>query len=89
MHSILASVTSYYLGNTDHREKLTVPYAVDYWINGGFPAHKIALGMGTYGRGFKLADASQHSLASSTPKSQWQGKPAKGKYTREGRIAQF
>jgi len=73
-----------YLGNTDNREKLTVPFAVDYWINGGFPASKIALGMGTYGRAFKLASASQHSLASATPK--WGSNPPKGKYTREGNF---
>uniref|UniRef100_A0A7M5XLC7 GH18 domain-containing protein n=1 Tax=Clytia hemisphaerica TaxID=252671 RepID=A0A7M5XLC7_9CNID len=68
-------------GNTDNREKLTVPYAVDYWIKGGFPANKIALGMGTYGRAFHLADPKNNGLAAATP--QWATSAPKGRYTRE------
>jgi len=68
-------------GNTDDREKLTVPYAVDYWIKGGFPAHKIALGMGTYGRAYNLQSPAQHGLAAATP--QWSSSAPKGQYTRE------
>lgn len=67
-------------GEGEHREKLTVPYAVDLWINEGFPASKIALGLGTYGRGFMLRDAKNHGLGA--PKADWQN-PPKGKYTRE------
>ena len=69
------------LGTTDFRAEFTVPYAVDYWIKGGFPAKKIALGMGTYGRAFRLKDKSQTGLAAPTT-SGWP-QPPKGKFTRE------
>jgi chitinase len=45
-----------------------VDFALNYWINGGFPKEKINLGLALYGRTFKLANPSQHSL----------GSPAKG-----------
>ena len=61
-------------------DKLTVPYAVQYWIDKGFPANKIALGMATYGRAFALKDPSNSGLGA--PKHDWQ-KPHKGQYTRE------
>lgn len=35
-------------------DRLDVPFAAQYWIDNGFPAEKIALGMGTYGRAFRL-----------------------------------
>jgi len=68
-------------GTTDFRKEFTVPFAVDYWIKGGFPAKKIALGMGTYGRAFRLKDKSQTGLAAPTT-SGWP-QPPKGRYTRE------
>ena len=80
----LAFTSFIYSGNTDDREKLTVPYAVDYWINGGFPAHKIALGMGTYGRAFNLQSPAQHGLAAPTP--QWSSSAPRGQYTKEGKF---
>ena len=61
-------------------DKLTVPYAAQYWIDKGFPANKIALGMATYGRAFALKDPSDSGLGA--PKHDWQ-KPHKGQYTRE------
>ena len=61
-------------------DKLTVPYAAQYWIDKGFPANKIALGMGTYGRAFALKDPNNNGLGA--PKHDWQ-KPHKGQYTRE------
>ncbi|XP_057311442.1 chitotriosidase-1-like [Hydractinia symbiolongicarpus] len=70
----------------DDRNKLTVTYAVDYWIKGGFPANKIALGMGTYGRAFKLKDASNNGLGA--PKADWQN-PPKGQYTREAGFLSY
>ena len=59
-------------------EFLTVSYSLQYWIDKGFPANKIALGLGTYGRAFKLSDKSKHGL--NAPAS---GNPPAGKYTRE------
>lgn len=44
----------------------------------GMPAYKIALGMGTYGRAFKLVNPSNNGL--NAPAN---GNPARGKYTRE------
>merc|ERR1712226_1016974 len=67
-------------GKSDAREKLTVTFALDYWIKKGFPAHKIALGLATYGRAFRLKSASDHGLGA--PKADWQN-PPKGQYTRE------
>merc|ERR1711936_537760 len=74
-------------GEGEAREKLTVPYALEYWIKKGFPANKIALGLGTYGRGFLLADEDKHGLGDR--KSQW-GHSARGKYTEEdGMLAYY
>ena len=61
-------------------DKLTVPFAAQYWIEKGFPASKIALGMATYGRAFALKDPKNNGLGA--PKHDWQ-KPHKGQYTRE------
>ena len=62
------------------KDKLTVPYAAQYWIDKGFPANKIALGMAPYGRAFALKDPSNSGLGA--PKHPWQ-QPHKGRYTRE------
>ncbi|KAJ7389315.1 hypothetical protein OS493_032169 [Desmophyllum pertusum] len=51
-----------------------------YWIDKGFPANKIALGLATYGRAFCLKDPNNHGLGA--PKNAWQ-QPHKGQYTRE------
>jgi len=67
-------------GKLPDREKLTVGFALDYWIKKGFPANKIALGLATYGRAFRLKDASNHGLGA--PKAEWSN-PRRGPYTRE------
>jgi chitinase len=67
-------------GETEDRDKLTVPYALDFWINKGFPANKIALGLATYGRAFRLKSADNHDLGA--PKADWQN-PPRGQFTRE------
>jgi len=67
-------------GDAAKRKEYTVPYALNLWIEKGFPAHKIALGLATYGRSFRLKDASNHGLAA--PKAEW-GNPPRGQYTRE------
>ena len=59
-------------------DKLTVTYAVDHWIKEGMPASKIALGMGTYGRAFKLTNPGNHGLGAAAS-----GDPPAGKYTGE------
>ena len=66
---------------TDEKyKKYTVPFAAQYWIDKGFPANKIALGLATYGRAFRLKDSSNNGLGA--PKADWQN-PPKGQYTRE------
>ena len=74
------------LGNTVDRKKLTVPYAVDQWIKGGFPAFKIALGMGMYGRGFKLKSANDHGLGALKAVS---SRPNSGMFTREAGFLSY
>ena len=54
---------------TDEEQKsLNVDFALNYWINGGFPSQKINLGLALYGRTFTLVDSSKTGL----------GAPAKG-----------
>jgi chitinase len=68
------------------RNKLTVEYAVKHWTSLGFPANKIALGMGTYGRAFKLKSADVNGLGA--PKADWSN-PPKGQYTREAGFLSY
>ena len=56
------NVYLFYAGETEDRDKITVPYALDYWLKKGFPAKKIALGMATYARGFLLESSRHHGL---------------------------
>jgi len=67
-------------GASPDRDTFTVPYALEHWIKKGFPPNKIALGLATYGRAFRLKDAKNHGLGA--PKADWQN-PPKGKWTRE------
>merc|ERR1719450_204094 len=39
---------------------LSVSWAVDYWIQHGASPSKLTMGLATYGRGWKLADAGSH-----------------------------
>ena len=48
------------------------------------PCKKIVLGMGTYGRAFKLSNPSQNGLGAPTG-----GKASPGKYTREGGFLSY
>jgi len=87
MHGVWDGMTGHHAamasdgGSTDFRKEFTVPYAVDYWIAGGFPANKIALGLATYGRAFSLANENEHGLTAKTSTG-WP-LPPKGQYTRE------
>jgi len=38
---------------------LSVSWALDYWLQGGASPSQVTLGLGTYGRGWTLADSSQ------------------------------
>ncbi|XP_076042468.1 chitotriosidase-1-like [Oratosquilla oratoria] len=57
---------------------LNVDFAVQYWIQKGFPANKMALGMGLYGRCFTLQSAQQHDIYDPAPQA-----GTAGPYTRE------
>jgi len=65
-------------------DTLTVSYAVQYWLDKGMPCKKIALGLGTYGRAFKLSNPSQNGLGAPAG-----GKATPGKYTREGGFLSY
>jgi chitinase len=60
---------------------LNVQYAVDVWINGGCPASKLSLGMGTYGRGWLLQNEAESGFYAPTS-----GLIDAGPYTREPGI---
>eukprot|EP00794_Sanderia_malayensis_P010199 gene10199-11247_t len=59
-------------------DTLTVTYAVDYWMKLGAPAKKLALGMGTYGRTFTLANQNDNGLGALARQA-----GQRGQYTRE------
>lgn len=50
---------------------------IQYWLDQGAPAEKINMGLGTYGRGFALADSANTSLYAGT-----YGGSEAGPYTR-------
>ena len=43
---------------------LNVDFTINYYIKLGFPADKIMLGIGAYGRSFTLSNSAQNSLGS-------------------------
>jgi chitinase len=55
-HSPLYQRTSYIDENST---RLNVDWAVNYWINSGFPREKMILGLATYGRVFKLKNSDE------------------------------
>merc|ERR1719474_2381412 len=67
-------------------EILTVKFATQYWIDKGAPANKIVLGLGTYGRAFKLK--SRDKIGIGAPKAAWL-KATKGPYTRESGFLSY
>ena len=65
-------------------DKLTVTYAVDYWVKHGMPPSKIALGMGTYGRAFRLVNSANNGLGAAAS-----GDPPAGQYTEESGFLSY
>ncbi|XP_071132083.1 probable chitinase 10 isoform X1 [Mytilus edulis] len=65
------------------QKKLNQDYAVNLWLNGGTPKEKLILGLGLYGRSFKMGSSS-HALGS--PAS---GGGAAGRYTGEAGFLSF
>merc|ERR1712168_1775301 len=63
---------------------LTVKYATQYWIDKGAPPSKIALGLGTYGRSFKLVDMNKNGIGAPA-----NGNPPRGPYTRESGFLSY
>lgn len=75
-----------YAANNDAngRETFNLDYAARYWVQGGCPASKLILGMGTYGRCFTLTDQNRNGV----------GDPARGPctagvYTREAGFQSY
>ena len=62
----------------DEQAELNVDYAVRYWIENGAPPGMLVLGLATYGRAFKLTNASKY-----LPGSAAGDKGIEGKWTRE------
>jgi len=58
--------------------ELNVDYALRYWLGKGAPADKLVLGLGTYGRAFKLKSSSKNKPGSTAVSA-----GTKGKYSRE------
>ncbi|CAC5409184.1 E3.2.1.14 [Mytilus coruscus] len=65
------------------QKKLNQDYAVNLWLNGGTPKEKLILGLGLYGRSFKMF-SSAHALGSPAA-----GAGTQGPYTREGGFLSF
>lgn len=53
-------------------------WAVNYWLKNGAPKHKLVVGLGLYGRSFKLQSATMTDVGSPVV-----GAGKAGKYTRE------
>lgn len=47
---------------TGDQAYLNVDWAVNYWLSKGCPRDKLVLGLGTYGRAFKLVNSNQNGL---------------------------
>ncbi len=61
-----------------------IDYAMNYWLDGGAEKEKLLVGIGTYGRGFRLTDPNNNGLYA--PAS---GPQAAGPYTRQAGILGF
>ena len=57
-----------YRGSTESQDQaiLNVNFTISYYIELGFPAEKIVLGLGAYGRSFTLSNSVQTTFGSPT-----------------------
>lgn len=69
---------------TGDQALLNVDWATQYWISKGCPREKLILGLGTYGRSFKLVDINKNGLGAPA-----NGIPTAGTYTREGGFLSY
>jgi chitinase len=69
---------------TGDQALLNVDWAAQYWISKGCPREKLILGMGSYGRAFKLVDINKNGLGAPA-----NGIPTAGTYTREGGFLSY
>lgn len=74
-----APLNASHLDVTEEQKGLNVYRGFSYWIERGVPAEKLNLGIGTYGRGFTVADTKNTSLYAPT----W-GPCQAGPYTGSG-----
>jgi len=65
-------------------DQLAISVAADYWNKIGVPKSKLLVGLGTYGRGWKLANKANSGVGAATG-----GAPAQLPYSREGGIATY
>jgi len=66
------------------RETFNLDFAAKYWVQGGCPAQKLILGMGTYGRCFTLTNPSQNKIGDPA-----RGPCVAGQYTREAGFQSY
>jgi len=63
-----------------------VAAAVDIWLKGGCPPEKLVLGMGMYGRSFRLPNSASGNFGPGTPAN---GAGLRGTYTQEAGFAAY
>ena len=86
LHGIWESKTGHHTAMGPVGDKLTLPFAIWYWMNNGMPTNKIVLGLATYGRAFGLANPEENGLGADRDYAY----TPKGKYTgTEGVLAYF
>jgi len=73
-------------GEQGANRELNVAGAINIWLKGGCPPEKLVMGMGMYGRSFKLPS---WSSATPVPGTQVQGAGAEGKFTGEAGFVAY